>query len=73
MKVLSKKEKEAKNRNMANNVVELEEITVCPNCRNRIWEVVETRSSNGPFCRCAECGWQEIEAKKTEDGISQRL
>jgi hypothetical protein len=39
-------------------VIELEEITVCPECHSREWIVVETRSSGGPFCRCAQCGWQ---------------
>lgn len=40
------------------NVVHLEEISVCPECRSRFWQVVETGLSNGPFCRCAQCGWQ---------------
>ncbi len=38
-------------------VIELEEISTCPDCGGRNWNVVETRSSKGPFCRCAECGW----------------
>ena len=43
---------------MTADVVGLEEITVFRSCKGRTWEVVETRSSGGPFCRCAECGWQ---------------
>ena len=39
------------------NVVELEEISVCPECKSRFWEVVETKSSGGPYCRCSDCGW----------------
>ncbi|KKK99505.1 hypothetical protein LCGC14_2632060 [marine sediment metagenome] len=39
-------------------VVELEEISTCPECGSRLFEVVETRSSNGPYCRCSECGWE---------------
>ena len=47
---------------MTAEIVELEEISVCPECGNREWVVVETRSSGGPFCRCANnlCGWQDL-------------
>jgi len=44
----------------AHEIIELEEISVCPVCKSRLWEVVETRSSNGPYCRCAQC-WYEDE------------
>ena len=43
---------------MDNQVIELEEISICPECGARLFEVVETRSSGGPFCRCAECAWE---------------
>ena len=46
------------------NVVHLETVNVCPECRSRFWEVIETGLSGGPFCRCAQCGW---EAEKSED------
>ena len=39
-------------------IIELEEITICPECGSRLFEVVETRSSDGPYCRCVECGWE---------------
>lgn len=42
---------------MADNVLELEQISLCPDCKSRVWEVVETLTSGGPFCRCVECGW----------------
>ena len=48
-------------KSVPNNVVELEEISLCPNCEARAFEVVETRSSGGPFCRCVECGWTDIQ------------
>lgn len=47
---------------MGNNVIELEEISLCPNCNARVFEVVETRTSGGPFCRCVECGWENKES-----------
>lgn len=37
-------------------VVELETVLTCARCNCRNWNVVETRSSAGPFCRCADCG-----------------
>ncbi len=52
---------------MTADVVELEEISVCPECGSRTWAVVETRSSGGPFCRCAQCGWQDLSVCKTEE------
>ena len=48
-------------KSVPNNVVELEEISLCPNCEARVFEVVETRTSGGPFCRCVECGWTDIQ------------
>ena len=48
--------------NSETNVVELEEISVCPECGGRTFEIVETRSSGGPYCRCPQCGWEGKEA-----------
>ena len=47
---------------MPDDVVELEEISLCPNCEARVFEIVETISSGGPFCRCVECGWEDNDA-----------
>ncbi len=44
---------------LTDNVVHLEEVSVCPECWSRFWLVIETGLSDGPFCRCAECGWQD--------------
>ena len=43
---------------MTAQLIELEEISICPECSSRLFEVVETRSSNGPYCRCASCAWE---------------
>ena len=51
---------------MTAEIVELEEISVCPECHSREWIVVKTRSSGGPFCRCANCDWQDLSLKDTE-------
>lgn len=40
------------------NVVELEEISVCPECGGRTFEIVQTRTSDGPYCRCSQCKWE---------------
>ena len=40
-------------------VVELEEISICPECGSRLFEIVETVSSNGPYCRCSQCEWHQ--------------
>lgn len=55
---------------MTAELVELEEISVCPECCAREWLVIETRSSNGPFCRCARCGWQDpsVSAPNSDTG-----
>ena len=45
----------------SDNILELEEISVCPDCGSRAFEVVETRSSGGPYCRCLQCGWDSRE------------
>jgi len=50
-------------------VIEIEEISICPNCKSRLWEVVETMSSAGPYCRCAQCKWVDaaLEGKDAKD------
>ncbi len=42
-------------------VVELEEISICPECGSRLFEIVETISSDGPYCRCSQCKWHALE------------
>lgn len=45
-------------------IIELEQISICPECKSHSFEVVETLSSNGPFCRCLNCGWSSISEDK---------
>ena len=49
------------------NVVELEEISVCPECGGRTFEIVETRTSDGPYCRCSHCKWHQPLTSTTPD------
>ena len=46
------------------NVVKLETIYTCPDCEGRLFEVVSTYDSDGPSCRCVNCGWWKIEKRK---------
>ena len=50
---------------VSENLIELEVISICPDCGSRLFEVVETASSNGPYCRCHQCKWEgkELVAK----------
>ena len=50
------------------NVVELEEISVCPECGGRTFEIVETRTSDGPYCRCSHCKWGNKDAADPKAG-----
>ena len=47
-------------------IIELEEISICPECGSRMFEIVETISSDGPYCRCSQCKW---ESKDDTDDI----
>ena len=49
-----------------NEIIEIEEISICPNCKSRLWEVVETVSSDGPYCRCAQCKWVDAALEGNE-------
>lgn len=44
-------------------VVDLVTVLTCPECDGRLWEVIETRLSDGPYCRCYDCYWTEEEKK----------
>ena len=58
---------------MGDNVIELEEISLCPNCKARVFEVVETRTSYGQYCRCVGCGWKGTEWALSPDQLFSDL
>ncbi len=61
---------EPEGRRQMTNIIELEEISVCPECHSRSWLIVETRSSNGPFCRCKHCGWEAAKSLESPEGAT---
>ena len=37
-------------------IIDLETIYTCPDCDGDLWRVIERRDTDGPVCRCANCG-----------------
>ncbi len=40
-------------------VIDLEIMFTCPDCGGDLWRVVERRDTDGPLCRCANCGQEQ--------------
>ncbi len=51
-----KQENEMKTNKSTDNVVALETVLTCGECEGRLWLVVERHDTDGPICRCVNCG-----------------